>query len=176
MSGAKDFRYLIPQRLFDELTQKAAEESFILDNEGKINNGKGVKHYVVHFWIFADRKENFGIVNKFIINTDLRKTKGHVKPRSWMRYKKSKIYNMRKFKQELGCDIVWQCHSHPTGNEKLHAIDKRILKYLSNGVMLIVIPSNEEIGQQANLVGWYYDKRYTKKPIIEKMVFEIISE
>jgi hypothetical protein len=42
--------------------------------------------------------------------------------------------------------------------------------------MLIVIPPNEEIGQQANLVGWYYDKRYTKKPIIEKMVFEIISE
>ena len=167
MSGAKDFRYLIPQRIFDELTQKAAEESF---------TGEGTKDYVVHFWVFADRKENFGIVNKFIINTDLRKTKGHVKPRSWMRYKKSKIYNMRKFKQELGVDIVWQCHSHPNGNEKLHAIDKRILKYLSNGVMLIVIPPNEEKGQQANLVGWYYDKRYTKKPIIEKMVFEIISE
>ncbi len=174
MSGAKDFRYLIPQRLFDELTQKAAEESFIVDDEGKIDKNK--KHYVVHFWIFADRKENFGIVKKFIINTDLRKTKGHVKPRSWMRYKKSKIYNMRKFKQELSVDIVWQCHSHPNGNEKLHAIDKRILKYLSNGVMLIVIPPNKEIGQQANLVGWYYDKRYTKKPIIEKMVFEIISE
>jgi len=80
-----------------------------------------------------------------------------VKPRSWMRYKKSKIYNMRKFKQELGVDIVWQAHTHPSGNEKLHQIDKRILKYLSNG-------------------GWYYDKRYTKKPIIERMVFEIISE
>jgi hypothetical protein len=167
MSGAKDFRYLIPQRLFDELTQKAAEESFM---------GEGAKDYVVHFWVFADRKENFGIVNKFILNTDLRKTKGHVKPRSWMRYKKSKIYNMRKFKQELGVDIVWQAHTHPNGNEKLHAIDKRILKYLSNGVMLIIIPPNEEKGQQANLVGWYYDKRYTKKPIIEKMVFEIISE
>ena len=167
MSGAKDFRYLIPQSIFDELTQKAAEESF---------TGEGSKDYVVHFWVFADRKENFGIVKKFILNTDLRKTKGHVKPRSWMRYKKSKIYNMRKFKQELGVDIVWQAHTHPTGNEKLHAIDKRILKYLSNGVMLIIIPPNEKKGQQANLVGWYYDKRYTKKPIIEKMVFEIISE
>ncbi len=162
MSGAKDFRYLIPQRIFDELTQKASEE--------------GNKDYIMHFWVFADRKENFGIVNKYIVNTDLRKSKVHVKPRSWMRYKKSKIYNMRKFKQELGVDIVWQAHTHPSGNEKLHAIDKRILKYLSNGVMLIIIPTNKEKAQEANLVGWYYDKRYTKKPIIEKMVFEIISE
>ncbi|MFX0181115.1 MAG: hypothetical protein ACFE78_13085 [Candidatus Hodarchaeota archaeon] len=160
MSGAKDFRYLIPQRIFDEITQKAAEEY----------------PHIIHFWIFADRKENFGIVSKFIVNTDLRKTKVHVKPRSWMRYKKSKIYNMRKFKQELGVDIVWQAHVHPTGSEKLHAIDKRILKYLSNGVMIIVIPPVPDKGQEAHLVGWYYDKRYTKKPIIEKMVFEIISE
>jgi hypothetical protein len=71
---------------------------------------------------------------------------------------------MRKFKQELGIDIIWQAHTHPSGNDKLHAIDKKILKYLSNGVMIII------------LVGWYYDKRYTKKPIIEKMVFEIIQE
>ncbi|MHA1762313.1 MAG: hypothetical protein ACTSYC_00945, partial [Promethearchaeota archaeon] len=120
MSSAKEFRYLIPQRIFDEITNKAAEEL----------------PYIVHFWIFADRKENFGIVNSFIINTDLKKTKTHQKPRSWMRYKKSKIYNMRKFKQELGVDIVWQAHSHPSGNEKLHNIDKRILKYLSNGVMI----------------------------------------
>jgi hypothetical protein len=42
--------------------------------------------------------------------------------------------------------------------------------------MLIIIPPNPEKQQEANLVGWYYDKRYTKKPIIEKMVFEIISE
>ncbi len=160
MSGTKDFRYLIPQRIFDEITQKAAEEY----------------PFIIHFWIFADRKENFGIVSKFIVNTDLRKTKAHVKPRSWMRYKKSKIYNMRKFKQELGVDIVWQAHVHPTGSEKLHAIDKRILKYLSNGVMIIVIPPVPDKGQEAHLVGWYYDKRYTKKPIIEKMVFEIISE
>jgi len=83
---------------------------------------------------------------------------------------------MLKFKQELGVDIVWQAHTHPSGNQKLHAIDKKILKYLSNGVMLIIIPPNEEKEQQANLIGWYYDKRYTKKPIIEKMVFEIISE
>jgi len=160
MSSAKDFRYLIPERIFKEITEKAKEDI----------------PYIIHGWLFAERKENFGIVNKFIMNSDLRKTKVHVKPRSWMRYKKSKIYNMRKFKQELGVDIVWQWHSHPSGNEKLHTIDKRILKYLSNGVMIIVIPPMPEKQQKAHLVGWYYDKRYTKKPIIEKMVFEIISE
>ncbi|MFX0057054.1 MAG: hypothetical protein ACFE85_02315 [Candidatus Hodarchaeota archaeon] len=160
MSTAKDFRYLIPDRIFNEITQKAAEEY----------------PYIIHGWLFADRKENFGIVNKFIMNPDLRRTKAHVKPRSWMRYKKSKIYNMRKFKQEMGVDIVWQWHSHPSGNEKLHQIDKRILKYLSNGVMIIVIPNLPDKELQPHLVGWYYDKRYTKKPIIEKMVFEIISE
>lgn len=160
MSGTKDFRYLITESLFKEITDKAAEEY----------------PNIVHGWLFAERKENFGICSKFIMNTDLRKTKAHVKPRSWMRYKKSKIYNMRKFKQELGVDIVWQWHSHPSGNEKLHQIDKRILKYLSNGVMIIVIPPAPDKEQKAHLVGWYYDKRYTKKPIIEKMVFEIISE
>ncbi len=162
MSGAKDFRYLIPESLFKEITAKAAEEY----------------PYIIHGWLFADRKENFGICTKFIMNPDLRKSKVHVKPRSWMRYKKSKIYNMRKFKAELGVDIVWMWHSHPSGNEKLHTIDKRILKYLSNGVMIIVIPPapDKTPEQKAHLVGWYYDKRYTKKPIIEKMVFEIISE
>ena len=160
MSGAKDFRYLIPERIFKEITQKATEA---LPN-------------IEHYWIFADRKENFGIVNKFIVNSDLRRTKVHVKPRSWMRYKKSKIYNMRKFKQEENVDIVWQAHTHPSGNEKLHQIDKRILKYLSNGVMIIIIPELPEKELKGHLVGWYYDKRYTKKPIIEKMVFEIISE
>ena len=162
MSGAKDFRYLIPESLYQEITQKCAE--------GYPN--------IVHGWLFAERKENFGICTKFITNPDLHRTKTHVKPRSWMRYKKSKIYNMRKFKQELETDIVYQWHSHPSGNDKLHAIDKRILKYLSNGVMIIVIPAvpNREPEQKAHLVGWYYDKRYTKKPIIEKMVFEIISE
>ena len=159
MSSAKNFRYLIPERIFNEITDKAKEEL----------------PYIIHGWLFADRKENFGIVNKYIMNPDLRKTKIHVKPRSWMRYKKSKIYNMRKFKQELEVDIVWQWHSHPSGNEKLHNIDKRILKYLSNGVMIIIIPEIKEKQQKAHLVGWYYDKRYTKKPIIEKMVFEIIS-
>jgi len=161
MSSAKDFRYLIPERIFKEITEKAKEES----------------PYIIHGWLFAERKENFGIVNNFIMNPDLRKTKAHVKPRSWMRYKKSKIYNMRKFKQEPPFpDIVWQWHSHPSGNEKLHGIDKRILKYLSNGVMIIVIPPAADRDQKASLVGWYYDKRYTKKPIIEKMIFEIISE
>jgi len=160
MIGAKDFRYLIPESLFKEIAQKTADEYPM----------------IVHGWLFAERKENFGICTKFIMNPDLRKSKVHVKPRSWMRYKKSKIYNMRKFKQELGVDIVWQFHSHPSGSDKLHAIDKRILKYLSNGVMIIVIPPVPEKEQKAHLVGWYYDKRYTKKPIIEKMVFEIISE
>ena len=159
-NSAKDFRYLIPEKLYHEITDKAKEEY----------------PFLVHGWLFADRKENFGICNKFIMNADLRKTKVHVKPRSWMRYKKSKIYNMRKFKQEHEVDIVWQWHSHPSGNEKLHAIDKRILKYLSNGVMIIVIPEVEEKDQKAHLIGWYYDKRYTKKPIIEKMIFEIISD
>ena len=158
--SAEDFRYLIPERIFNEITQKAA----------------AAYPKIEHYWIFADRKENFGIVNKFIVNKDIKSTKKHVKPRSWMRYKKSKIYNMRKFKEELGVDIVWQAHTHPSGREKLHAIDKRILKYLSNGVMIIIIPPAEEKDQNAHLVGWYYDKRYTKKPIIEKMVFEIISE
>ncbi|TFG04646.1 MAG: hypothetical protein EU539_10445 [Promethearchaeota archaeon] len=160
ISSAKDFRYLIPENLFKEITQKAGEE---------------VPH-IIHGWLFAERKENFGICKSFIMNPDLRKTKSHVKPRSWMRYKKSKIYNMRKFKEELEVDIVWMWHSHPSGNEKLHQIDKRILKYLSNGVMIIVIPPIPDKDQKAHLVGWYYDKRYTKKPIIEKMVFEIISD
>jgi proteasome lid subunit RPN8/RPN11 len=160
MSSAENFRYLIPEPIYDEITQKAKDEL----------------PHIVHGWLFADRKENFGIVNKFIMNPDIKKTKAHTKPRSWMRYKKSKIYNMRKFKQELGVDIVWQWHSHPSGKEKLHAIDKRILKYLSNGVMIIVIPEIEEKNQKKHMVGWYYDKRYTKKPIIERMVFEIITE
>lgn len=160
MGSADDFRYLIPQSIFEEITEKAKEEL----------------PYIVHGWLFADRKENFGICKKFIMNPDIKKTKGHQKPRSWMRYKKSKIYNMRKFKEEKEVDIVWQWHSHPSGNEKLHKIDKRILKYLSNGVMIIVIPEIEENDQKAHLVGWYYDKRYTKKPVIDKMVFEIISE
>ncbi|TFF87949.1 MAG: hypothetical protein EU550_02275 [Promethearchaeota archaeon] len=159
-SSADNFRYLIPETIYDEITEKAKEEL----------------PYIVHGWLFADRKENFGIVNKFIMNPDLKKSKTHTKPRSWMRYKKSKIYNMSKFKQELGVDIVWQWHSHPSGKEKLHPIDKRILKYLSNGVMIVVIPEIKEKNQKKHLVGWYYDKRYTKKPIIEKMVFEIISE
>ena len=160
MSSAKDFRYLILQKIFDEIIKKGTEAYPNVEN----------------YWIFADRKENFGIVTKFIPNPDLKKSRVHVKPRSWMRYKKSKIYNMRKFKQELGVDIVWQAHTHPSGNEKLHQIDKRILKYLSNGVMVIVIPEIPDQNVKGNLIGWYFDKRYTKKPIIERMVFEIISE
>ena len=56
MSSAKDFRYLIPQKIFDEITLKAAEAYPSIE----------------HYWIFADRKENFGIVTKFIPNPDLK--------------------------------------------------------------------------------------------------------
>jgi hypothetical protein len=42
--------------------------------------------------------------------------------------------------------------------------------------MIIVVPGIPEKDQEPLLVGWYYDKRYTKKPIIDKMVFEIITE
>ena len=55
MSGAKDFRYLIPESLFKEITQKAAD----------------AHPMIVHGWLFADRKENFGICTKFTLNADL---------------------------------------------------------------------------------------------------------
>jgi hypothetical protein len=42
--------------------------------------------------------------------------------------------------------------------------------------MIIIIPNIPEKGLEGHMVGWYYDKRYTKKPMIEKMVFEIIQE
>jgi hypothetical protein len=38
MSSAKDFRYLVTESLFNEITQKAAEES----------------PYIIHGWLFAD--------------------------------------------------------------------------------------------------------------------------
>jgi hypothetical protein len=93
-----------------------------------------------------------------------------------MRYKKSKIYKMRKFKEEQDVDIVWQWHSHPSAKEKLHKMDKRILKYMNSGVMIIVIPPVPEKDQDAHVVGWYYDKQYRSKPMIDKMVFEVITE
>ncbi len=75
---------------------------------------------------------------------------------------------MRKMKKDLNTDIIWEFHSHPDGNENLHDVDTKILNYLSTGVMVIATTNN--------LVGWFYDKRESKKPIIEKMVFEVISE
>ncbi len=59
-------------------------------------------------------------------------------------------------------------HKLPDGNENLHDVDTKILNYLSTGVMVIATENN--------LVGWFYDKRESKKPIVEKMVFEVISE
>jgi len=132
----------------------------------------------VHGWLFAERKDNFGLCTKFEMNPDINieRAKEHKKPSSWMRYKKSKLYNMRKFKENRDVDIVWQWHSHPSHKKKLHAMDKRILKYMSNGVMIIVIPSVPKKSQEANILGWYYNKRHRRKPEIKKMVFELISE
>lgn len=93
-----------------------------------------------------------------------------------MRYQKSKLYNMRKFKENQKVDIVWQWHSHPDNRRKLHSMDKRILKYMRKGVMILVIPPVPEKNQEAHIVGWYYKKGHRRKPKIEKMVFEIISE
>jgi len=148
MSGG--FRYLIPEPIFDELT------GLVKKNGDKIISG----------WIFADRKENFGIITDYVVTDE--DSDAHVRPKSWMRMKKNKIFNMRKLKQERNCDIVWQFHSHPDGNEELHEVDLKILNYLSTGVMIIVTPNN--------ILGWFFDKRETKKPIIDKMIFEIISE
>ncbi|MBD3337544.1 MAG: hypothetical protein GF353_00455 [Candidatus Lokiarchaeota archaeon] len=108
---------------------------------------------------------------------NITRAKTHQKPRSWMRYQKSKLYNMRKFKNNReNVDIVWQWHSHPSDKKKLHKMDKRILKYMSQGVMIIVIPPVPEENQEAHITGWYYDKRHRRKPRIEKMVFEMITE
>ncbi|MBD3351933.1 MAG: hypothetical protein GF364_10655 [Candidatus Lokiarchaeota archaeon] len=148
MSGG--FRYLIPEPIFDELT------SLVKESKDKIISG----------WLFADRKENFGIVSGYnITNKD---SKAHIRPKSWIRVKKKKIYTMRKLKEDKGYDIVWQFHSHPSGKEELHDVDLAILNYLSTGVMIVITPDN--------ILGWYFDKRETKKPIIDKMIFEIISE
>jgi hypothetical protein len=157
---AENFRYLIPERIYDEIINKVTE----------------AVPYISHGWIFADRRGNFAIVSRYTFENEKVRSKSHKRPRSWMRYKKAKIYNMRKFKQEEGVDIAWEWHSHPSGNEKLHMIDKQILNYLSMGVMIIVTPKLPANDNKGSYVGWYYDKRTTKKPIIEKMVFEIITE
>lgn len=148
-----DFRYLIPEPIFNELIDLA--------KQGKEENNK-----IVAGWLFADRKENFGIVKGYEITKD--PAKAHEKPKSWMRMKKRKLFQMRKYKEEDQIDIVWQFHTHPDGKEDLHDMDLQILNYLSTGVMVIITPTN--------ILGWYFDKRETKKPIIDKMVFEIINE
>ena len=148
-----DFRYLIPENLFDELVELAQE-------------GHAEGDRIVSGWIFADRKENFGIVNGYEITK--KDAKSHERPKSWMRTKKKKLYTLRKLKEERNIDIAWQFHTHPTGTEDLHEIDLKILNYLSTGVMIIITPDN--------VLGWYFDKRETKKPYIDKMVFEIINE
>lgn len=151
------FRFLIPESIFNDIVKDCTESEFIL-------NG----------WMFADRKENFAVVTGYQIVKSKSKNKEHVRPKSWMRLKKNKIYTMRKLKKEKNCDIVWQFHTHPWGDEELHEIDLKILNYLSTGVMIIITPKDSPNG--GNVVGWFYDKRETKKPIIEKMVFEIIND
>jgi proteasome lid subunit RPN8/RPN11 len=145
-----DFRYLIPEKIFNELQQELekADKKFIAG------------------WLFADRRENFAIVNGYTVTSD--DAKSHDKPKSWMRLKKDKIHQMRKFKEEDGKDIVWQFHSHPNGKKELHEMDLKILNYLSTGVMIILV--------KGGIVGWYYDKRDTKKPTTERMDFEIMAE
>ncbi|GAB4310427.1 MAG: hypothetical protein Kow0069_10600 [Promethearchaeota archaeon] len=146
------FRYLIPESIFNDLLKDVVE----------------LAPHIVQGWIYADRKENFALVTGYSILQGKSKHTEHVQPKSWMRLKKNKIYSMRKLKAEKNVDIVWSFHSHPDGEEALHEIDLKILNYLSTGVMIIVTPTN--------VVGWYFDKRETKKPLIEKMVFEIISD
>ncbi|MHA1519028.1 MAG: hypothetical protein ACTSVZ_01015 [Promethearchaeota archaeon] len=148
-----DFRYLIPEPIFNELIE--------LSKQGHAEEDK-----IVAGWIYADRKENFGIVKGYEVTKD--PAKSHDKPKSWMRMKKRKLYQMRKLKDEDNIDIVWQFHTHPDSKEELHDMDLQILNYLSTGVMIVITPDN--------VLGWYFDKRETKKPIIDKMVFEIINE
>ncbi|MHA1793029.1 MAG: hypothetical protein ACTSVI_10325 [Promethearchaeota archaeon] len=146
------FRYLVPKTLFEKLTKLCEERA----------------PSVVWGRIFADRKENFAVASSFEIDEERSQNEGHTKPKSWMRMKKTKIKSTRQLKDEFGYDIIWNFHTHPSGNPELHEIDLKILNYLSVGVMIIVT--------QKEIVGWYYDKRSTKKPIIEKMVFEIIDD
>ena len=48
------------------------------------------------------------------------------KPKSWMRMKKRKLYQMRKLKDEDNLDIVWQFHTHPDSKEELQSIAKAV--------------------------------------------------
>jgi hypothetical protein len=145
-------RYLIPENLLRDLLKE------VKDGLPGIISG----------WIWAEWRDNFAIVKGFQVTPSKGKVEEHIRPKSWMRRKKSKIFTMRKMKKDLNTDIIWEFHSHPDGNENLHDVDTKILNYLSTGVMVIATENN--------LVGWFYDKRESKKPIVEKMVFEVISE
>jgi hypothetical protein len=147
-----NFRYLIPEPIYDDLTKLAKDGK----KDKKITSG----------WMFADRKENFAIVKGYEVTKDA--SDAHIRPKSWMRMKKNKIYTMRKIKEDRNIDIAWQFHTHPDDEEELHETDLKILNYLSTGVMIIITTGN--------ILGWYFDKRETKKSIIEKMTFEIINE
>jgi proteasome lid subunit RPN8/RPN11 len=107
-------------------------------------------------------------VSSYEIDESRSKNEGHERPKSWMKMKKGKIKTTRKLKEEDGYDIIWQFHTHPSGDTELHEIDLKILNYLSMGVMVLI--TDKEI------LGWFYDKRSTKKPIIEKMIFEVIDD
>lgn len=148
-----NFRYLIPEPIYDELI-KIAQDGHAQDDK------------IVSGWVLADRKDNFAIIKGYEITKD--PSDAHIRPKSWMRMKKNKIYTMRKLKEEKNIDIVYQFHTHPDGVEELHEVDLKILNYLSTGVMVVITPSN--------VLGWYFDKRETKKSIVEKMLFEIINE
>ncbi len=145
-------RYLIPENLLRDLLKE-------------VNDGLPG---IISGWIWAEWRDNFAIVKGFQVTPAKGKVEEHIRPKSWMRRKKQKIFTMRKMKKDLNTDIIWEFHSHPDGNENLHDVDTKILNYLSTGVMVIATTNN--------LVGWFYDKRESKKPIIEKMVFEVISE
>jgi len=144
------FRYMIPKSVFERLTGICQEKA----------------PAIVWGNIYAQRKESFAVVSNFEVNETMSANEGHERPHSWMKLKKNKIKTTRKLKEEH--DIVWEFHTHPSGSAELHEIDLKILNYFSVGVMVIVTPTE--------VVGHYYDKRSTKKPVIEKMIFEIIDE
>ncbi len=147
------FRYMIPKSVFEKITALCKDSKL-----GSISWGQ----------MYAERKESFAVVTNFEVNETLSENEGHERPHSWMKLKKTKIKTTRKLKEEQGYDIVWEFHTHPSGSSDLHEIDLKILNYLSVGVMVIVTSKD--------VVGWYYDKRSTKKPIIEKMIYEVIDD
>ena len=148
-----NFRYLIPEQIFEELIEIAKDDH---QKNDKISNG----------WIYAQRRENFAVINNYTVNNDLKGC--HIRPKSWIRLKKRKLYTMRKLKKDTKSDIIWQFHTHPSNNKELHDVDLQILKYFTTGVMIIITTDS--------IIGWYYKKMYDQKPFLDKMLFEIIGE